>query len=149
MLLYFCSRVALIPNLDQSHVIFIFDVMSKNVREMFSLTIGLILSNWFLWVTVKTQMEFFFTNPFNWLVSSDSCRINLLRYAVMSKKCSRSYLDLGKGMPLIALTFSESGEIPFPDFMCLKNISVVAAKTHMPWFCLKPDFWILLNTSLV
>ena len=86
--------------MDQSHVIFVFDVMSKNVRDMFSLTIGLILSNWFLWVTVKTQMEFFFMNP------SNSCRINLLRYAIMSKKCSRSYLDLGKGMPLIVLTFS-------------------------------------------
>ena len=34
-------------------------------------------------------------------------------------------------MSLIALTFSESVEISFPDVMCLKNISSDAAKNTL------------------
>ena len=60
-----------------------------------------------------------------------------------------SCLDLGKGMSLIALTFSGSDEIPFPDIFCPKNITSVAPKTHLPLFSFKSDFRILLKTCSV
>ena len=41
----------------------------------------------------------------------------------MPKKRCKSCLDLGKGMSLIALTFSGFGEIPFPDILFPKNIT--------------------------
>ena len=41
----------------------------------------------------------------------------------MPKKRGRSCLDLGKGMSLIALTFSGSSETPFLDIFCPKNFS--------------------------
>ena len=79
----FCLRVALIPNLDESQVIFVGNFKSKNFREMFSLNIDLSLSNWFLEVMGKSQMEFFLTSFLNSYVCSDSCGINLLRYAII------------------------------------------------------------------
>ena len=94
-------------------------------------------------------MEFFFTSSLNWWVCSDNYKINLLRYAITSKKCFRSYLNLGKSMSLIALTFSESVEISFPDVMCLKNISSDAAKTRLSFFSFKPEVRILFKTCLV
>ena len=44
-----------------------------------------------------------------------------------------------KGMPLIALTFSESDEILFIDILYPENIS-------LPLFVSKPDFRILFKT---
>ena len=107
----FCSSVAPILNLDFSHLIYICNLGLKKFGYISKLNIDLSFWNWFLWVTIKPQMEFFFTGSLNSWICSDSCRINLLRYAIMSKKCFRSYLNLGKGMSLIALTFSKSGEI--------------------------------------
>ena len=49
-------------------------------------------------------------------------------------------------MPLIALTFSESGEILFLDILCPEKISSVAPKTDLPLFIFKPDFRILFET---
>ena len=86
----FCLRVALISNLDESQVIFVGNFKSKNFREMFSLNIDLSLSNWFLEVMGKSQMEFFLTSFLNSYVCSDSCGINLLRYAIISKKRHKS-----------------------------------------------------------
>ena len=116
---------------------------------MLSLTIDLSLSNSFLWVTVKSQTDFFLTSSLNFWVCSDSCGINLPRYAIMPKKRCKSYTDLGKNMSLIALTFSGSGEIPFPDILCPKNISSVAPKEHLPLFSFKSDFEILFKTCSV
>ena len=65
----------------------------------------------------------------------------------MSKKRCKSCLELGKGMSLIAVTFSGSGEIPFSDILCPKNISSVAPKTHLFLFSFKPNFQILFKTS--
>ena len=48
----------------------------------------------------------------------------------MPKKRCKSCLKLGKGMSLIGLAFSGSGEIPFSDILCPKNISSVAPKTQ-------------------
>ena len=63
----------------------------------------------------------------------------------MPKKYCRSCLHLGKGISLIALAFSGSGEIPFPDILCPKNISLVASQKICPYlvsnltfkFCLR------------
>ena len=79
----------------------------------------------------------------------DNCGMNLLRYAIMPKKRQKSCLGLGKGMSMIALTFSGSGEITFSDILCPKNISSVAPKTHLFLFSFKPDFRILFKTSSV
>lgn len=111
VVMFFCSSVAPILSLDFSHLIYICNLGLKKFRYISKLNIDLSFWNWFLWVTIKPQMEFFFTGSLNWWICSDSCRINLLRYAIMSKKCFRSYLNLEKGMSLIALTFSKSGEI--------------------------------------
>ena len=114
----FYSRLAPIPNLDESQVILFGNFGSNNFREMFSLTIDLSLSNWFLWVTVKSKMEFFLTSSLKWCACSDSLRMNLLRHAIMSKKRCKSCLDYEKVMSLIALTFSGSEEIPIPNILC-------------------------------
>ena len=59
VLTFVFSRVAPNPNLDESQVIFVGNFGSKNFRGMFSSTMDLSLSNWFLvnWVTVKSQMD--------------------------------------------------------------------------------------------
>ena len=44
-LMFFCSRVALIPDLDKSQLIFVGNFGSKHFREMLSLTIDLSLTN--------------------------------------------------------------------------------------------------------
>ena len=111
---------------------------------MLSLTIDLSLSNSFLWVTVKSQTDFFLTSSLNFWVCSDSCGINLPRYAIMPKKRCKSCTDLGKGKSLIALTFWLP--FPFPDILCPKNISSVAPKEHLPLFSYKSDFEILFKT---
>lgn len=96
-------------------------------------------------IGLKSHMEFFLTSSLNWWwVCSDSCGINLLMYAIMLKK---SWLDFRKSMHLIALIFHESGEIPFPDISCPKNIILVAPKTHVFLINFKPDFWILLRLA--
>ena len=41
----------------------------------------------------------------------------------MPERRCKSCLDFRKGMSLIALTFSGSGEIPFPDNLC-SNLSL-------------------------
>ena len=122
---------------------------SKNFREMLSLTIDLSLSDWFLRVTVKSQIGFCLASSLNCWVCSDSCGINLPRYAIMPKKRCKSCTDFGKGKLLIALTLSRSGEIPFPDILCPKNFSSVAPKEHLPLFSFKPDFPILFKTCSV
>ena len=58
-------------------------------------------------------------------------------YAIMLKK---SWLDFRKSMHLIVLIFHESGEIPFPDISCPKNIILVAPKTLVFLINFKPDF---------
>ena len=109
-------------------------------------------------------METLLTSSLNWWFYSDSCGINLLRYAIMPKRHQKSCLDLWKGM-----TFSESGEILFLDILCPENISSVAPKTHLPFlfsnltfeFCLRlaqserlinlgliPVWWYRLDHSL-
>ena len=75
--------------------------------------------------------------------------MNLLKYATIPKKRCKSCLDIGKGMSLIALTFSGSVEIPFSHILCPKNISSVAPKTHLSLFSFKPAFPILFNTYSV
>ena len=104
----FCLRVAPIPNLDESHVIFVSHFGLKNSREMFSLTTNLILSNWYLWIKVKSQMEYFLTSSLKWWVCSDSFGMNLLRYAIMPKQRCSSCLDLGKYMSLTFLGLEKS-----------------------------------------
>ena len=59
--------------------------------------------------------------------------------------CS-SRLGLEKSTSLIALTFLESGEILFSDFLCPKNISLLASKTHLSLFSFIPDFRTLFMT---
>ena len=147
--LCFCSRVASIPNLYESYIIFLDIFGLINFREVSSLTIDLSLSKWLIWVTVKFQIESFLTSSLHWWVCSDSCGINLLRYAIMPKKRCRSCLDLEKGMSLIVMAFSGSGEIPFPDILFPKNISLVSPKTHSFLFSFKPHFRILFKTCLV
>ena len=137
-----CSRVAPIPNLDELQVIFVGNFGSKYFREMFSLSMDVSLTNWLLWVRVKSQIEFFLTSSLN-------CGIDLLRYAIMPKKRCKSCLDFWKDINLIALIFSGSGEIPFPDIFCLKNISQVAPKTHLSLFSFKSDFRILFKACSV
>ena len=138
----FRLRVAPIPNLGELCKSFFGSFGSKNFREMFSLTIYASLSNWFLWVTVKSQIEFFLTRSLNWWVCSDSCVTNLLRYAIMPTKCCKYCLDLEKGclwLPQLYLDLEKS------PFLCSKNISSVAPKTHLSLFSFKLDFWILFK----
>ena len=78
-------------------------------------------------------------------VCPESCGMNLMRYAITPKKHCISCLHLGKGMPLIALTFSGSGEICFPDTFCRKNINLVGRKIHLSLFNFKPDFLALFE----
>ena len=47
----------------------------------------------------------------------------------MPNKRYRSCLNLGKDMSLIALNFSGSGDIRFPEILCPKNLSFVAQNT--------------------
>ena len=67
----------------------------------------------------------------------------------MPKKGCKSWLDFGKGMSLIALTFSGSGEISFPDILCINDCNTVAPKTDLPLFSFKPEFRVLLKTCSV
>ena len=123
----FCSSVAPIPNLGESPVNFVGNFGSKNFREVFSLIIDLSLSNRFMWVMVKSQMDFFLTSSLKWWLCSDSCGIHF--YAIMPKKRWKSCSDFGKGMSLIALTFSGSGEISFLIF-CVPRILVWSPQNH-------------------
>ena len=123
----FCSSVAPIPNLNESPVNFVGNFGWKNYREMFSLIIDLSLSNRFLWVKVKSQMDFFLTSSLKWWVCSDTCGINL--HAIMPRKRCKSCSDFGKGMSLIALTFSGSEEISFLIF-CVPRILVWSLQNH-------------------
>ena len=109
----FRLRVAPIPNLDESCKSFFGSFGSKNFREMFSLTIYASLSNWFLWVTVKSQIEFFLTRSLNWWVCSDSCGTNLLRYAIMPTKCCKSCLDMEKGCLWLPQRYLDLEKSPF------------------------------------
>ena len=61
-------------------------------------------------------MEFSWTSSRKWWVCSDNCGI--LRYGIIPKKRCKSCLDF---VSLIALAFSGSGEIPFPEF-CVPRI---------------------------
>ena len=116
---------------------------------MFSLTIDFSLSNWFLWFTVKSQVQLSFTCSLNWWVCSDSCGINLLRYEIIPKEHWKSCLNFGKAMSLIALFFSGSGETLFLNILCPKNINSVGPKTHLSLFSFKPHLQILFKTYLV
>ena len=61
----------------------------------------------------------------------------------------KSCWDFGKGMSLIALTFSVSAEIPFSDIFCPKSVCLVSPKTRLSLFDFKPDFWILFKICSV
>ena len=65
----------------------------------------------------------------------------------MPKKRCKSCLDFRKDISLIALTFSGSGEIPFPDILCLKNISSVALKAHCPYLISNLTFEFYLRLA--
>ena len=58
----------------------------------------------------------------------------------MPKRRCKSCLDFGKGM---ALFFSRSGETPFSNTLCPKNVSFVVL------FSFKPDLRILFKTYSV
>ena len=130
MFSWFCSRVRPIPNLNYSLVIYVGNFGSKDFRQIFSLTIDVNLSNLFLLDAVKSWFESFLISSLGWWVCSESCGMNLRCYAITLRKHCIFCPHLGKGMSLIAFTFSGSGEIFYTDIFCPKNINLVSRKTH-------------------
>ena len=68
----------------------------------------------------------------------------VLKYAIVPMKRFKSCLDFEKGISLVALIFSGSGEIPYFDILCS-----VALKTHFSLCSIKHDFQILFKTCPV
>lgn len=128
IVLRFFSRVAPIPNLDKSQVIFVGNFESRNFGEMFSLTIDLSLSSQFLSVTLESQVEFLI-GFLNLWVCSESCGINLLRYTTI-QFLEKLVFDF--------LSFCGSAQIRFPDILCCKNISSIVPNPHLYLFSFKP-----------
>ena len=133
----------------ESQLIFVGNFWSKSFKQMFSLTMDLSFSDWFIWVTVESQMEFFLTSAVNWGGCWDSCGINLLGYAILQTKSCKLYLDFGKDMLLISLTFSGSKKIHFLTVFVYRTLVWSLQNLSCPYYSFKPEIRIPFKTCSV